>query len=810
MSDITQSLVDFMHSDGIHPSEELIHDGLFKRIDDCNGKPGNELIGYVSFGTAGYYCHWSKMPDGRTWSIKREVEFTQEERLQYAKQMQQARKDKESADDLRRKECRLQSMEKWSGLPLADDTHPVLVRKGVKANGARVDQGKIVVPVCDANHVIHGLQYIPLEGKKLFESGTAVKSHFGFISGDCNLPIYICESFTTAGSISLATGANVFYTFGCGNLLPVAEVIREKSGKEQAIVICADDDRLTAGNPGLTHATTSATAINASLAIPFFPGDLGTDFNDMAALCGIEKVKSYLESVTSVTAPKVDDNKQQYELRDYQNRALTEIKQAIVDGHHCIMVQSPTGSGKGVMLSHIIKLCHQRGSSVLFLVHRQEILFQISTYLNRHGIDHGIIKSGEQHEDWHPVQLASFQTILRRIKNPYIKSADVIIVDEAHHATAETYKRVIDHFKKKVVLGFSATPSRQSGQGLGNMFDKMISVATIKELTDLKYLAPVRVFAPVRPDLTGVKVTAGEYNTKQLESAMNKASLVGNIVGHYQKYGENRKAVVFATGVDHSIALRQQFLSEGITSAHLDGTTPKEEREDILNRFKSGSIQVIVNCMILTEGVDVPDIGCVILARPTKSLPMYLQMVGRGMRSIPGKTDCILLDHAGAVHEHGFPDEVSDWELSTTSKTVNKRQEQRKKKDSEPISCPVCDLLYTTQLQCPGCGNIPTVAQIGKDIEYIDGELGEIVRKSDKRPKEPSGEAKASWYRQLKLYASERGFQPGWVSHTFKDKFGVWPNKYNGLSAAPAVSQEVIGFIRHKHIRRAKSSETAW
>ena len=335
---------------------------------------------------------------------------------------------------------------------------------------------------------------------------------------------------------------------------------------------------------------------------------------------------------------------------------------------------------------------------------------------------------------------------------------------------------MIKTFKKPdaVILGFSATPSRQSGEGLGNMFDKLIHVATIQELTDLKYLSPVRVYAPIKPDLAGVKVVAGDYHKSELETAMNKSQLIGDIVEHWFKFGNNRKTVCFATGIKHSLAICQQFHSAGITAAHLDGNTPKDERESILERFKSGLIKVIVNCMILTEGVDVPDIGCVILARPTKSLPMYLQMVGRGMRTIEGKTDCILLDHSGAVHLHGFPDEITDWELSTTSKTINKKQEKRKKNDSEPIECPICRLLYTGRLQCPGCGNIPTTKQIGKDIDYIDGELGELVRKSTKKAKEPVIEDKELWCKCFKLYAKSKGYADGWVYHKMIEKFGAW------------------------------------
>jgi DNA repair protein RadD len=437
---------------------------------------------------------------------------------------------------------------------------------------------------------------------------------------------------------------------------------------------------------------------------------------------GLEAVYQLLQQAIAAAPPvRVDqfEQIQKYELRPYQIRALSEIRKAMTDGHHSIMIQSPTGSGKGVMLADIINRCHMNSKTVLFLVHRQEILFQVSDYLTRYGIEHGIIKASIKHEDHHPVQIASFQTIHRRLKSPYINQADVVIIDEAHHATAATYLEVIERFRKKIVLGFSATPSRQNGLGLGNLFDKLIQVATIQELTDQGFLAPVRYFAPVRPDLSKVKMQNGDYSIAELEPEMMKGSIVGDLVENWLKCGEGRKTMVFATGVKHSIAICNQFRSVGILAEHVDGKTLKEEREAIVDRFKSGLIQIIVNCQVFTEGVDVPDIGCVVLARPTKSLPMYLQMVGRGMRTIPGKTDCILIDHAGAVYEHGFVHEVTEWELSTTDKTTNKKQEERKRKESEPITCPMCSAVYTGRLKCPQCGHIPTFKQFGKDVDTI-------------------------------------------------------------------------------------------
>ena len=509
----------------------------------------------------------------------------------------------------------------------------------------------------------------------------------------------------------------------------------------------------------------------------------------------------------------VEEAPQQYELRPYQQRALLKIKQAIADGFRTIMIQAPTGSGKGVILAHIIKICHQQGRNVLFVVHRHEILCQLSYYLKKYGIDHGIIKAGVKHNYHHDVQLATFQTIHRRINNPYIRQADVVIVDEAHHTTAETYLSVVNKFMTKLVLGFSATPARKSGLGLGNFFDRLIQVATIQELIDLGFLAPMRVYAPVKPNLKGVKIIGGDYNPKQLETAMMNSGVVKDIVGHWQKYGKNRKTMVFATGVKHSIALCNKFREAGITATHVDSKTDKDVREDILKQFKTGAIQVIVNCMIYTEGVDVPDIGCILLARPTKSLVMYMQMVGRGMRAVEGKTDCILLDHAGSVYEHGFPDEITEWELSTDSTNVNKKNEQRKKRGSEPISCPVCNLLYTGQLQCPGCGNVPTIMQMGKDIEYvIDHVLGEIIRKPKKLqvPVRIYDQMQASWYQQLQLYCKQKGHKYKWIDYVFQARFGGSPPKvFRNLQPSTTLSPEVAMFIRQYNLEYAMSFKKA-
>lgn len=494
------------------------------------------------------------------------------------------------------------------------------------------------------------------------------------------------------------------------------------------------------------------------------------------------------------------------ELRPYQTTAILKIRRAIARGKKSIMVQSPTGSGKGVMLSHIIDSANEKGKTVLFLVHRSEILYQVSESMNHYGITHGIIKSGEEYNYTLPVQLASFQTICRRMER-FVKEFDLLIIDEAQHATAKTYLGVINAFRKNIILGFSATPTRKNGMGLGNLFDCMVQVETIQNLTDAGYLAPIRYYAPVTPDLSGVKLQAGDYNEKQLEPVMLNNVLINGIVENWQQFGGGRKTVIFATGVQHSIAITEKFESAGIPAEHLDGKTPTEVRKRIISAFKAGDIKIIVNCQILTEGVDVPDISCVMLARPTKSLAMYMQMVGRGMRTITGKKDMILLDHAGCVYEHGFVHEITDWDLSTENKTGNKKEQERKEKNSKPIECPICSLLYTGQLKCPQCGTIPELKQFGKEVEYIDGQLGEICMKPRiAKPQPVPKEVKQEWFNQLFMYAQQKKYQDGWAANQYRHKFGVWPK---GLYPRQTewTNPEVLQWIRHRQIAYAKSKE---
>jgi superfamily II DNA or RNA helicase len=222
-------------------------------------------------------------------------------------------------------------------------------------------------------------------------------------------------------------------------------------------------------------------------------------------------------------------------------------------------------------------------------------------------------------------------------------------------------------------------------------------------LTARGYLVPTRVFAPNKPDLRDVQKVGGDYNQRQLGRTMDKPVLTGDILDHWKRLGEDRQTVGFAVSVEHSLHLRDKFREAGIVAEHLDGETPVDERAAILRRLASGETQVLWSVGVLTEGVDIPSLGCLILARPTMSEGLYLQMAGRGLRPHPGKTDVVILDHAGCTLQHGFVDDDRNWELT----------KDRMRKASERIdtaltvkACPKCFQVARKDARLCTCGYV--------------------------------------------------------------------------------------------------------
>jgi superfamily II DNA or RNA helicase len=278
------------------------------------------------------------------------------------------------------------------------------------------------------------------------------------------------------------------------------------------------------------------------------------------------------------------------------------------------------------------------------------------------------------------VQVASIQTLhARAIRSRAMDMppADILVIDEAHHARASTFQATIDAYAQAAIVGLTATPCRRDGLGLGNIFDALVEAPQVATLIEQKVLLPARVYAPSTPDLTGVRVERGDYAEGQLAARVNTAELVGDIGSHWLKLGERRPTVCFATGVEHSVAIRNEFRRLGVMAEHLDGSTPTDERDAILKGLAEGRVELVTNCAVLTEGFDCPEIGCLILARPTKSFSLLRQMIGRALRPSPGKADAIILDHSGSVFIHGLPDDDIAWTLDTDGRAVNRTHAAR-------------------------------------------------------------------------------------------------------------------------------------
>jgi DNA repair protein RadD len=380
--------------------------------------------------------------------------------------------------------------------------------------------------------------------------------------------------------------------------------------------------------------------------------------------------------------------------------------------------------------------------------------------------------------------------------------AKLLIIDEAHHCPARTYQKIIAAYPDAILLGLTATPCRGDGRGLGTIFQTLIECPQVAELIAQKYLVPTRVYAPVDPDLRGVRVQAGDYVENQLAERMDQPQLVGDIITHWLKYSEGRRTVCFAVSVGHSIHIRDEFLNSGVRAEHIDASTPKPERDASLARLASGEIDVITNCMVLTEGWDMPEVGCCILARPTRKMGLYRQMIGRVLRPADGKTDAIVLDHSGAVFRHGFAEDHVDWTLDPDRRAESPTHQQRcSEYTSRLLECTQCGAIRVAGEPCSHCGFLPQ--RPPRAVVIADGNLGLVDGARRANGKVYDSAERARWHAMLTHIGEERGYKPGWSAHQYKQKFGVFP----AWGAAPEPirpTPEVRSWVRSRMIAYAK------
>ena len=402
-------------------------------------------------------------------------------------------------------------------------------------------------------------------------------------------------------------------------------------------------------------------------------------------------------------------------LRPRQAQAIDHVRLAYGAGYRAPILVAPTGFGKTHTAAAIIQSALDLGRTVWFLAHLREILDDTADRLRSVSIPFGEIGAGKAREYHRRVQIVSVQTAVRRDDLPW---PDLVIVDECHLAVATTYLKVLGKVGNPMLLGLTGTPCRLDGKGLGSLFDEIIPTCSTGTLIEEDLLAPIKYFAPHRPDLTGLRMQAGDYKQADIDAEMDRSTITGDVIKHYQKHCDGKRAVAFCTSIKHAEHVADEFKSAGYRAVAISGESKRSQRVAALNGLRDGSLQVVCNAQLWVAGVDVPQIECIMLLRPTKSLTFYLQAIGRGLRMSPdsGKKHLTVLDHAGSIFEHGPPDMERKWSL----------QGRQKGKRATPVrQCPACFCAHVPAPVCPECGYRYPAPNRGGPQE-VDGELDEI------------------------------------------------------------------------------------
>ena len=435
-------------------------------------------------------------------------------------------------------------------------------------------------------------------------------------------------------------------------------------------------------------------------------------------------------------------------LRQYQNDIIRNVRTAYREGYKAPCIVLPCGGGKSVIVADIAKKTTDKGNKVLFVVHRKELCDQIRNTFRNWGVNMELCTIG------------MVQTVCRHLNKMPVPA--LIITDENHHSKASSYTKIYKAFPKAHRVGVTATPVRLDGSGLKDVNDKLIVGVSAKWLIENKFLAPYDYYAPSMVDLTGIKTVRGEYSVSDVENVMIQKAVFGDVIKNYRELADGKQAICYCTTIKHSLAMEQVFNDAGIDARHIDGTTPKEERDKIIDMFRSGQIDILCNVDLISEGFDVPDCECAILLRPTKSLTLYIQQSMRCMRYKPDKR-AVIIDHVGNYVRFGLPDADRQWSLEGKKKKSKSMSDDQ---TEEIRNCPKCFKVFGKYgkdgkiiNECPFCGYVFAKSE-RKEIEKIkDTRLEKI--ESFVVDYDTPDECRS--YSELLIYARNHGYKKGWA-----------------------------------------------
>lgn len=498
------------------------------------------------------------------------------------------------------------------------------------------------------------------------------------------------------------------------------------------------------------------------------------------------------------------------ELRPHQVEAMDLLRQSIASGHKRPIIQAPTGFGKTLVAAAVIDGALSKGNNVLFTCPAISLIDQTVEMLWDEGIrEVGVIQANHHLTDWsRPVQVASVQTLMRRP----LPDAMVGIVDECHK-WFDWYETWFNdpNWASKKIIGLSATPWTK---GLGKHYDDLIIASTTQELIAGGYLSNFRVFAPSHPDLSEVRtISSGDYNETDLSKAMDQNPLVADVVKTWLAKAEDRPTLVFAVDCAHAQNLQKNFEEAGISTGYIDAYTSSDDRAAVKKKFHDGTIRVVCNVGCLTTGVDW-DVRCISLCRPTKSEMLFVQIIGRGLRTANGKKDCLILDHSDTHLRLGFVTDIQHDELND-----GRVRQKAPPKSKLPKECPKCAYLKPpgTRGPCPNCGFKPepvcSIVHGAGELQELNGDDRLKINgpKPRKKPSDLWTPAEcAQFFAELRTHAADRGFKPGWAAMQYKTRFNKWPERsWEHSSPATFVSADTHSYIRSQMIRWAKSKRRA-